>query len=393
VSVIVGVLFAWVLVGTLMFTKVVLFNGPFPAGDPEEQHLTVIEAIYVSSQIITTVGYGDAFPTTSSGKFVGTLTILCGIVVLAMPVGVIGSNFSNEYALRETEKRRRSKLQKQQLETARVEKEQDAVAEMEMKCGSQSLPRGEENAGADMRQKIIIDAEDIDSSWNATFPEHVHAWLSLNLRQFVSEFVHGAMNPSMKALPMGSRVTNLPMRLDQLSMRFNEACTSIVSYDDLSEFGIKECREKRKRWAGFVDKIWEYLAVVGAPEKPADQFENFELKAQLTTGMAPSASTVTPATSKGPSAASLKVAAQPTPSMKVVEEPAAAPAAPNCTPPKVGSLTPVASETPSPVPPQDPAPEVVVEAPESAPQSLPGMPERPERGSGPNGQADLDESQ
>jgi len=253
-----------------------LDETPFPS---------IIHSYWCVIVTITTVGYGDAFPTTPAGKFVATLMILCGIVVLAMPVGVVGANFSNEYAARETEKKQRLKLKQQQEETARVEQEQDHAADMELKGTPVDEPAStNQSKGAELRQKIVIDAEEIDNSWKGIFPELQYEWLSRCLRQFVSEFIDGAMN-SGKSMNKGQRLTNLPHRLDQLTVRFNEACSSAVSYDDLAEFNLKEAREKRRRFALFADKIWEYWATVGPPEKPSDPYEYFELKAQLTMNM------------------------------------------------------------------------------------------------------------
>lgn len=45
----------------------------------------------------TTVGYGDMHPTTPWGKFLGSILAIVGIVILAMPIAVIGSNFTNEF--------------------------------------------------------------------------------------------------------------------------------------------------------------------------------------------------------------------------------------------------------------------------------------------------------
>jgi len=253
-----------------------LDETPFPS---------IIHSYWYVIVTITTVGYGDSFPTTSAGKFVATLLILCGIVVLAMPVGVVGANFSNEYALRETEKKRRIKLKKQQEQTALVEQEQDAAADQELQGkGVSEASETKHSLAAELRQKIVLEAEEMEVSWKDVFAEERLEWLSRCLRQFVSEFVDGSMN-SGKAMIKGARMTNLPHRLDQLHLRFTEACAQSVSYDELAEFNLMEAREKRRRFAMFADKIWEYWASVGPPEIPSDPFEYFELKAQLTTNM------------------------------------------------------------------------------------------------------------
>ena len=65
----------------------------------------------------TTVGYGDFYPTTGAGKAVGCFTVLSGVLVLALPITIVGSNFAHEYdrknkmdAAQKVEKKKQKKL-------------------------------------------------------------------------------------------------------------------------------------------------------------------------------------------------------------------------------------------------------------------------------------------
>ncbi|KAG2442012.1 hypothetical protein HYH02_009804 [Chlamydomonas schloesseri] len=53
---------------------------------------------------LMTVGYGDVVPLSVGGRFVACATMLCGLLAIALPVAVIGTNFASEW---ESYKRRR----------------------------------------------------------------------------------------------------------------------------------------------------------------------------------------------------------------------------------------------------------------------------------------------
>lgn len=55
---------------------------------------------------LTTVGYGDVYPVTPIGKFLGAIIALLGIGIFALPTGILGSGFIEEIANKKTVKHR-----------------------------------------------------------------------------------------------------------------------------------------------------------------------------------------------------------------------------------------------------------------------------------------------
>lgn len=61
---------------------------------------TIIQSFWWSIVTMTTVGFGDRVPRTTLGKCVGSLTMLCGILLIALPTAVIGRKFREAYVER-----------------------------------------------------------------------------------------------------------------------------------------------------------------------------------------------------------------------------------------------------------------------------------------------------
>eukprot|EP00747_Dinoflagellata_sp_TGD_P017881 gnl/TRDRNA2_/TRDRNA2_126122_c0_seq1.p1 gnl/TRDRNA2_/TRDRNA2_126122_c0~~gnl/TRDRNA2_/TRDRNA2_126122_c0_seq1.p1 ORF type:complete len:853 (+),score=122.62 gnl/TRDRNA2_/TRDRNA2_126122_c0_seq1:131-2560(+) len=73
---------------------------------------------------ITTVGYGDIVPVTTLGKMVGALAIIYGTVLLGLPIGIIGSQFSTEFSRMLVVSRRRAEIVRERLMAMRRRNEE-----------------------------------------------------------------------------------------------------------------------------------------------------------------------------------------------------------------------------------------------------------------------------
>ena len=94
----------WYAVGEIV-NGAVLTRGAYyraNAVDSTKLELTPFTSIPASMwwALITalTIGYGDMVPASAWGQLVGSILGVSGIIVLAMPIAVIGSNFATEYS-------------------------------------------------------------------------------------------------------------------------------------------------------------------------------------------------------------------------------------------------------------------------------------------------------
>ncbi len=55
---------------------------------------TIPDAIWWAIETVTTVGYGDVVPKTLAGHIIGGITMITGILMIALPIAIIGSSFA-----------------------------------------------------------------------------------------------------------------------------------------------------------------------------------------------------------------------------------------------------------------------------------------------------------
>ncbi|HLC78251.1 MAG TPA: potassium channel family protein [Candidatus Nanoarchaeia archaeon] len=75
----VSALFTWIVIGTLLFHRLEAWSW--------------VQALYFSVATITTVGYGDLYPTTDLSRIFVSFYILSGVSITLVSLTVIGSAF------------------------------------------------------------------------------------------------------------------------------------------------------------------------------------------------------------------------------------------------------------------------------------------------------------
>ncbi|EPQ09494.1 Potassium voltage-gated channel subfamily V member 1 [Myotis brandtii] len=108
----VGLLLLFLSVGISIFSTVEYFAEQ---SIPDTTFTSVPCAWWWATTSMTTVGYGDIRPDTTTGKIVAFMCILSGILVLALPIAIINDRFSACYftlKLKEAAARQREALKK-----------------------------------------------------------------------------------------------------------------------------------------------------------------------------------------------------------------------------------------------------------------------------------------
>merc|ERR1719494_1231292 len=169
-----GLLVTIVFLETIIFASLIFVtergtydeeSGLWLRSDGLETHFVSIpEAAYWCIVTMTTVGYGDQYPITVYGKFVGCITMFTGLMVIALPVIIVGGNFEQVYQ----DHRKAKELQ--------LKRERIIEAKGEKKLKQNALQRYEE--GKRSVVELVMDVNRFLNKPNFLTYEHVQFFLA-----------------------------------------------------------------------------------------------------------------------------------------------------------------------------------------------------------------------
>ncbi|BHF57699.1 Potassium voltage-gated channel sub D member 3 [Sparganum proliferum] len=134
--------------------------------DAETRFVSIPAAFWYTIVTMTTLGYGDMVPSTIMGKIVGGLCSLSGVLVIALPVPVIVSNFSRIYQQNQRADKRKSQKKARIERIHRNEATVTGVHSASSHSSDSFYDFGDDGGGGDvcpLQQKYGSDGEDIDS--------------------------------------------------------------------------------------------------------------------------------------------------------------------------------------------------------------------------------------
>ena len=67
------------------------------------------DAFYWAACTLTTVGYGDLYPISDTGRVISVISSIVGIAIIALPSGIITAGYMEELKIRHRESKKQGK--------------------------------------------------------------------------------------------------------------------------------------------------------------------------------------------------------------------------------------------------------------------------------------------
>jgi len=250
----------------------------------ESPFASILHSFWFVIVTVTTVGYGDMYPTTGAGKFFGTLTILSGIIVLAMPVGVIGANFSQEYERMQFQRMKRKK-EKRMEEVEKAVRQSMKIGKTDRQPEHDVVDAEEEEEEEEEEDDDIVISHDlqlmfglldkatvIENEITEILPETACKCITEDLRSFTRELLTSRDTASQR---------DLRVRCDELLFGAFGHLRSVLKYEPGADPSPSDILSCRRHFIELVKGCWAYWQQ--HPPRVEHIQEVIDMKATMTT--------------------------------------------------------------------------------------------------------------
>ncbi|KAI8495493.1 optic nerve structural organization [Branchiostoma belcheri] len=90
---------SFILLLFFICVAMILFGSFLYVAEPNDNWNSIPGTFWYIIVTMTTVGYGDVYPTSFAGKLIGGVTVVCGIMTLSLPSPVIVTNFIKAWGM------------------------------------------------------------------------------------------------------------------------------------------------------------------------------------------------------------------------------------------------------------------------------------------------------
>jgi voltage-gated potassium channel len=94
----------------IFVTAMIMFNAEEDINPETGQHLfnNFFDAFYWAACTLTTVGYGDIYPISETGRAISIVSSMVGIAIIALPSGIITAGYMDEMRERKQKKQKKN---------------------------------------------------------------------------------------------------------------------------------------------------------------------------------------------------------------------------------------------------------------------------------------------